>query len=403
MSAFNEDVVEHEMAILREAHARPTFAMLWGVEAAEVPHNRFLHHLLDDSGLGVVLLRAMLAESSNPPISPDDIRSIGSARFQLGIGDKYRLDEVLVLDLADASRVTLIVEMRVEAAEGDDQLADYLHAWRIQKTTNGEAVCGLLLRFTEEPGTSQPTLTLSGFCAALKTVLGREGDRVPSATVLDYYRTCRMLLARERILLAAPSKLMAGDLPSAWLEEKWRWACERLLRGVDAAMMRDHGGRADEPGTGVYGVGVARGPNGAYLDFCNGGGEGGERSHNPGMVPGFAALKNGKPLARGFFKLRAQKDGLRLEAQILVESYPKAPPAELEARHRLSERLTDQLQGWNCWEKPSRSPGSKQKSGCAAVRKMHGWMPPEQLAETAWAWAQEVLAHVAEHGNSARG
>ena len=410
----DETDLDYEMKILREAHERPPFAVLWGVDAAEVPHNKLLHNIFEDSALRLTFLKAVLDETTERPVDPGAVFSIEKAKFQENINGGHRLDESLILRLASGEIVTLIIEMKVEAAQGEEQLAKYLADWRSGKGDKSTRVVGLLLRFTEEcsavvslnehgaldrdgePG-RVPVLTLSGLCRALRPLLGREGKRVSSGAIHDYYRTCRMLLARERILLADPAMLMDGALPKAWREDNWRWACERLLRGVDAAMAGEHGGKPKTQGVGVNGAGVERDPDGAYLDFCNGGGEGGEKSHHPGTEPGFAVRGDGTTLARGFFKLRATGAGIRLEAQTLVDSYPDAPAAELVARHELRTRLAEAIQGWNGWEKPSRSPGAKQKSGCAAVRKTEGWIRPDQLAETTWSWAQEVLAHVREH------
>lgn len=386
--------LELEMTILSEAEARPPFAMLWGIDAAEVPHNKFLHHLFEEHELGLILLRAMLAEVVEHLISPEDVESIVDQRFQESLGKKRRLDETLILQMTSGEQVTFIIELKVEAAEGEDQLADYRTAYEATKLNLGRRVEGLLVRFTEEPGLTQPTLTLSGFCKALESIIGREGRRVSSGAIHDHYRTCRALLARERVLLADPAQLMARESEREWLKgwqaDNWRWTCDRLLRGVDAALIRDHGGKPDRAGRGVFGAGVSRDPEGAFLDFAVGGGERGLRSHNPGEEPGLVVLG-----ARAFFKLRATRAGLRMEMQTLTESYPDSPPTERAARHSLWEGLAAKLQGWNQWEEPTRAPGPNTKSGCAAVRKLAGWTTPDQLAATAWAWVQEVLVRVA--------
>jgi hypothetical protein len=392
--------IDYEMSIVREAHERPPFAVLWGVDTSEVPHNKFLHHIFKDHELGIVLLKAMLVEVQQPSMAADDVAEIVDAVFQENIGNKQRLDETLILKLKNGEAAILIIEMKVEAPEGEDQLAEYRATYDAPEWSKGRMVEGLLLRFTEEAATTQPTLRLSGYCRALESIIGREGKRVSSGAIHDYHRTCRMLLARERVLLTDPARLMAkvsdDHCLTRWQEDNWRWACERLLRGVDAAMMKDHGGGADKPGAGVLGAGVTKDPYGAHLDFCKGGGEKGERSHNPGTEPGFVAHKDGKPMARGFFKLRAMHDGIRLEVQTLVEPYPDGSPAERAARHGLGTRLAKMIQEWNEWEKPSRTPRANLRSGCSAIRKLDGWMPPDQLAETAWTWAQDVLARVAK-------
>ena len=357
--------LDDEMAILREAHLRPPFAVLWGVHAAEVPHNKFIHHLLGDSNLGIILLRAMLVEVGEAAISPDDLKSIIEARFQESLGRRQRLDETLVLKSKNGDAAILIIELKVEAAAGEGQLADYRATYEDPKWSKGGRVEGLLLRFTEEPGVRQPTLTLSGFCRALRPLLGREGERVSSGAIHDYYRTCRMLLARERILLADPARLMvekSGDhWLSAWQEDNWRWACERLLRGVEGALTRVQGGRTGKRDKGIRNAGVTPDYRGAYFNFRCGGGETwcdlGKR------VRFVDAVDGDNVLARGFFKVRASRSGVRLEVQTLTEGWPKAPAGQIEARGRLFMRVVDRLDGWG----ESQNLVAKDKSGFNAL------------------------------------
>lgn len=404
---------DDELRLLREAYERPPAAVLWGVATSEAAHNRFLQHLLAEPELGVFLLRAMVraAESTAegaPPILPAELASIRRPDARESTEESTRVDESLWLRLKGGTDLTLLVELKFDAGEGETQLATYLERWKPRFPGQSDEAAGLLLRFTDEPlrpvagggrGTSKRVgsprtvslLTLSGYCQALESVLGKSGRRVSAAAIEDHHRTCRMLLARERLLLKDPSLLMSAGrpqgLPDAWLDDNQRWASERLLRGVEAVLVARRGERTRAIGAGIHNTAVTRDPSGVALNFRFGGG--GEW-HTPGEAAGFVSRDETAVTARGFFKLRASKDGVVLEVQTITESYPAAPAAELEARVNLHKALWLRLGKANWGEVKGKFPETNGKSGWVAAKSLD-WLPPAALAQRAWEESTQVL------------
>lgn len=263
-----KDCVERFMVSV----AAPRAASAYGVDYRELSHNALLATVAR-SALGPALVRALAAEAvrvrgtAGPgadlletlATGPVEVRSVAANRSD-GAGGR---PDLRVDGTVGERSFVLLIELKVQAPDGQTQLRDYL----IQAQNAGAAdVAGLLVRV---PGTdaalagNAPVLGGAAVARALTTTLdATPGVGAPVAWLAgDYLETLRfldladhMVLHHADVLASSPEGAVAD-----WWNDNWRWVHERVAREL---------GSEGRPLFNVLkGSYVNKDANGSFVDF----------------------------------------------------------------------------------------------------------------------------------------
>lgn len=321
-------------------------AVLYGIETWEVAHNRFMHWVLSDPGWGCSFAAALVEQSLSPL---GEVEAVEVAReqvertVQIGGRDRTgRLDEEVWLRLVGGERVALVIEMKLDALAGGQQLVRYVHALRRADRQSAEVnlperVEGLLLRLTSIPDPAPVTgigrMNLSGWLAVLDRVLDHPAPaaaRVTRAQLHDYRELCRWLAARESAVLQSPwSALRHTHQPGDSVLGRYAAFVRLLISGAIAEALaeadRRSGAGAGEDTPDPFaeqfawlGPKIATDRQSAYIDCA----VGVRHPLRTAVVGGMAEPRAGEPAAVGFVKIRVKSTAVQIELQTIIRDYP---------------------------------------------------------------------------------
>ncbi len=371
---------EKAFSILERHMTYPSLPSLLGVDTREMSHNRMIHNILQDHGVGSRFVEALLRHSAKGPHWDrvgERMESLSSPRFQASLSPHHVVDEEFVIKTSQGD-VPVLLELKVEDPRGLHQLAEYLS---IASATSPE-VLGMLVRLSigleDESNDRVAVVGVEGYCKALGEIaeLG-SSKRVCPERIAEYRRSCESLWARDYLLTTSPQDLWSrtGGIWDAWWDQNWRWCCERLARDTWALLRRDS--TDGNPPSRPWG-GVGKDPNGSFVDCYCGGGEHPDTS----VMDGALALPADRELAYGFAKLRVMRDPeVRLEIHTITSSYDASSPRaeeELAARLRLAKHI--EVSALEDWQRPTRVR-RESLSGCIRLRKIKV-QSPSSLART---------------------
>jgi hypothetical protein len=237
---------------LKEARA----ASAYGIDTRELRHNAFLDFMLQSSmprDFGLALVKRIAEKAAHCRKEDTDWRALAQADIlriepycNLSAG-KGRPDEKIIVHTSNQGRFAVIIEMKVKAPKGSNQLEDYVRHERADASTR---VLGLLLRI---PGRDAPddrtfpvlTGLTYGDCIVQAKATTKDQIEANRAWLLnDYLKTLEFLDQADEVILkyckdlheiAArdQSKLPGSPEPlRSWCRENERWIYERAMREV---------------------------------------------------------------------------------------------------------------------------------------------------------------------------
>lgn len=222
-------------------------AAAYGVDYRELSHNAFLAAIARGA-LGPAFIRRIAAEAAQLVAGRSDAdvlealaaetHTIDASTFNRSDGNRRRPD-LRVDGVAGGSPYSLVLELKVQAADGQHQLAGYVEQ---AKADGAERVVGVLVRIPgtdAPPGGDAPVLDGAAVGRALSDALKSTRDVDPRVAWLaeDYLETLRFLVLADHMATHHADTLATSqdeDVQS-WWEDNRRWVYERVARELGSA------------------------------------------------------------------------------------------------------------------------------------------------------------------------
>ncbi len=220
---MTEVEMQETLEQFRRSLATPNAARLYGFESDEVKLNHALHVLFAGPA-GQALLQGLARRVGDGfgPVWQGVVRGdypMAEPIFQPGLTDKKRGDERVRLDGIDAE---VLIELKVEADGGDQQLLDYV-----------QQQPGVLLPLLmdlggthDDHGDDVPVLVAADYLDALDDVLEGDLDAAWRAVVADHRNTIEYLHLRDVVVrkLDVHEALRGTEgVLGEWIKRDWRW------------------------------------------------------------------------------------------------------------------------------------------------------------------------------------